>query len=86
MRGREPSIQAVDAGVKRRDIGAYLLAELGQVRTDGFKLVRPPGRVVENGRSPPLVLRGGLRERQDHNLFRRNFQRVIDASYCITGT
>ena len=40
--GREPSIQAVDAGVKRRDIGAYLLAELGQVWTDGFKSVRPP--------------------------------------------
>ena len=41
---REPSIQAVDAGVKRRDIGAYLLAELGQVRADGFKSVRPPRR------------------------------------------
>ena len=68
--GREPSIQAVDAGVKRRDIGAYLLAELGQVWTDGFKSVRPPSRVVENDRSPPLVLCGGLRERQDHNLFR----------------
>ena len=40
--GREPSIQAVDAGVKRRDIGAYFLAELGQVRADGFKSVRPP--------------------------------------------
>ena len=51
--GREPGIQTVDAGVKRRDFGAYLLAELGQVRTDGFKSVRPPSRVVENGRSPP---------------------------------
>ena len=40
--GREPGIQAVDAGVKRRDFGAYLLAELGQVRADGFKSVRPP--------------------------------------------
>ena len=30
----------------------------------------PPGRVVENRRSPPLVLRGGLRERQHHNLFK----------------
>ena len=68
--GREPSIQAVDAGVERHDIGAYFLAELDQVRADGFKWVRPPGRVVENGRSPPLVLCGGLRERQDHNLLR----------------
>ena len=46
--GREPSIHAVDAGVKRLDIGAYLLAELGQIWTDGFKSVRPPSRVVEN--------------------------------------
>ena len=52
--GPEPSIQAVDAGVKRRDMGAYLLAELGQIRTDGFKSVRPPSRVVENDRSPLL--------------------------------
>ena len=29
-----------------------------------------PSRVIENVRSPPLVLRGGLRERQDHNLLR----------------
>ena len=27
--GREPSVQAVDASVKRRDIGPYFLAELG---------------------------------------------------------
>ena len=52
--GREPSIQAVDAGVKRRDMGAYFLAELDQVRADGFKSVRPPSRVVENDRSPLL--------------------------------
>ena len=36
--GREPSIQAVDGGVKRRDFGAYFLAELGQVRVDGFEM------------------------------------------------
>ena len=40
--GREPSIQAADAGVEHRDIGAYFLAELGQVLADGFKSVRPP--------------------------------------------
>ena len=39
--GREPSIQPVDGRVKRRDIGAYFLAELGQVRADGLKSVRP---------------------------------------------
>ena len=60
--GRAPSIQAVDTGVKRRDIGAYFLAELGQVPADRFQSVRPQGRVVENGRRPPLVLPGGLRE------------------------
>ena len=40
--GREPSAQAVDGGVKRRDIDAYFLAELGQVWADGFKSVRRP--------------------------------------------
>lgn len=38
--GRDPSMQAVDAGVKRHDIGAYFLAEVDQVRADGFKSVR----------------------------------------------
>ena len=32
----EPRIRAVDGGVKRRDIGAYFLAELGQVRQLGL--------------------------------------------------
>ena len=39
---REPSIQAVDAGVKCRDIGACCLAELGQILADGSKSVRLP--------------------------------------------
>ena len=44
--GRKPSIQAVDAGVKRSDMGPYFLAELGQVLADGLETAidrRPEG-------------------------------------------
>ena len=33
--GRDPSIQAVDAGARGHDIGAYFLTELHQVRAVG---------------------------------------------------
>ena len=59
--GREASIQAVDAGVKRCDIGAYFLAELGQVRADGFKIEQEPlqAAVEDVDEAPSQERRGG---------------------------
>ena len=52
--GPEPSIQAVDAGVERHDIGAYFLAELDQVRADGFKWCAPQAGSLRTTEAPLL--------------------------------